>query len=155
MALTQDGWFNDTMIKALSNDIALDLGDTTPGVFKAALYEESVTPDFSQVNPAYGVAPLNSGESSGPGYTAGGADLTVVSFAELAGAANKLGWKFSPVSWTESTIDAAGLLIYVPSLSSRAVLMRFLGQTYSTADGTFSITFHSDGVWRQVLRATP
>ncbi|HEY9369313.1 hypothetical protein [Streptomyces sp.] len=153
MALTQDGWFNDTMVKALSNDIALDLSDTTPGAFKAALYEASASPNFSQVSPAYGTAPLDSDESSGPGYTAGGADLTVVSFAELAGATNKLGWKFDPVEWEESTIDAAGLLIYVPSLSNRAVLMRYFGQTYGTADGTFSITFHSDGVWRQVLRS--
>ena len=152
MALSQDGWFNDTMIKALSNDIALDLSDTTPGAFKGALFEVSASPNFSQANPAYGTAPLDSGESSGPGYTAGGEDLTVDSFAELAGAANKLGWKFDPVEWTESTIDAAGLLIYVPSLSNRAVLLRFFGQTYSTADGTFSITNHADGIWRQVLR---
>ncbi|MGA4989861.1 hypothetical protein [Nonomuraea bangladeshensis] len=152
MALTQDGWFNDTMIKALSNDIALDLSDTTPGAFKGALYEESASPNFSQSNPAYGVAPLNADESSGPGYTAGGADLTVLSFAELASAANKIGWKFSPVSWTESTISAAGLLIYVPTLSNRAVLLRWFGQQYDTADGTFSITPASDGVWRQVLR---
>lgn len=154
MAITQDGWFNDTMAKALSNTIALNLADTTPGTYKGALFEESASPNFSQSNPAYGSAPLDENESEGPGYTAGGLDLTVTSFGELAGAANKLGWKFSPVEWTESTIDAAGLLIYVPSLSGRAVLLRsFLG-TYSTADGTFSLTFHSDGAWRQVLRNT-
>ena len=153
MALSQDGWFNDTMVKALSNTIALNLADTTPGTFKGALFEESASPNFSQVNPAYGTAPLDSDESDGPGYTAGGEDLTVVSFAELAGATNKLGWKFEPVEWTESTIDAAGLLIYVPSLSNRAVLLRSFQQTYGTADGTFSVTFHSDGVWRQVLRS--
>jgi hypothetical protein len=154
VAITQDGWFNDTMVKALSNTIALNLADTTPGAFKGALFEESASPDFSQVDPAYGTAPLDSDESNGPGYTAGGEDLTVVSFAELAGATNKIGWKFDPVEWMESTIDAAGLLIYVPDLSSRAVLLRSLGQTYSTADGTFSISFHADGVWRQVLRNT-
>jgi hypothetical protein len=154
VALTQDGWFNDTMVKALSNTIALNLADTTPGTFKGALYEETATPNFSQVNPAYGTAPLNADESSGPGYTAGGSNLTVVSFAELASAANKLGWKLNAIEWTESTIDAAGLLIYVPALSNRAVLMRYFGQEYSTADGTFSVTFATDGVWRQVLRNT-
>src|SRR5690606_29411687 len=107
MAISQDGWFNDTMVKALSNTIALNLADTTPGVFKGALFEETASPDFSQVDPAYGTAPLDSDESDGPGYTAGGADLTVTSFAELAGATNKIGWKFDPVEWTESTIDAA------------------------------------------------
>ncbi|MET8985822.1 hypothetical protein ABZW49_10275 [Nonomuraea wenchangensis] len=154
MALTQDAWFNDTMVQALSNAIALNLADTTPGAFKGALYLETASPNFSQASPTYGTSPLNSGEASGPGYTAGGANLTVTSFAELASAANKIGWKFSPVSWTESTISAAGLLIYVPSLSNRAVLLRWFGQEYDTADGTFSITPASDGVWRQVLRTT-
>jgi hypothetical protein len=152
VALTQDGWFNDTMVDALSNTIALNLADTTPGAFKGALYEVSASPNFSQANPAYGTAPLDSDESSGPGYTAGGVDMTVASFAELASATNKLGWDFEPIEWTESTIDAGGLLIYVPSLSSRAVLMRYFGQEYSTADGTFSVATHSDGIWRQVLR---
>lgn len=152
MALTQDGWFNDTMVKALSNAIALNLADTTPGTFKGALFEVSASPSFSQADPAYGTDPLDTGESSGPGYTAGGEDLTVTAFAELSGAANKIGWDFADVQWTESTIDAGGLLIYVPSLSSRAVLLRYFGQEYSTADGTFSIATHSDGIWRQVLR---
>lgn len=152
MALTQDGWFNDTMIAALSGDIELDLSDTTPGAFKGALYEESASPNFSQAEPKYGTAPLDSDESSGAGYTAGGEDLTVLSFGELAGAANKIAWKLDTVQWTESTIDAAGILIYVPSLSNRAVLMRYFGGTYTTADGTFTITWHADGVWRQVLR---
>lgn len=154
MALTQDGWFNSTMVAALSNDIALDLGDTTPGTFKGALFEAAASPNFSQSSPAYGSSPLDSSESSGPGYTAGGADLTVVSFAELSGAANKIGWQFDEVEWTESTIEAAGLLIYVPSLSNRAVLMRVFSQTYGTADGVFSVAFHADGVWRQVLRTS-
>lgn len=153
MAITQDGWFNHTYTAALSNDIALDLSDTTPGTFKGALFQLGLTPNFSQTSPAYGSSPLNANEASGPGYTAGGANLTVTGFGELA-ATNKVGWKFSPVSWTETTIEAAGLLIYAPSLSNAAVLLRFLGQTYSTADGEFSITFHSDGAWRNVLRTT-
>ena len=154
MALTQPGWFNDTMLKALSNTIALNLADTTPGAFKGALFEAAASPNFSQSNPAYGSSPFDSNESSGPGYTAGGADLTVTSFAELSGAANKISWQFEEVEWTESTIDAAGLLIYVPSLSSRAVLLRIFGSTYSTADGVFSVEFPAEGVWQQVLRTT-
>lgn len=152
MALSQDGWFNDTMVKALSNTIALNLADTTPGTYKGALFQTALTPNFSQTNPAYGSSPYNANETSGPGYSAGGSNLTVTSFAELGTAANKLGWKFSAISWTESTISAEALLIYVPGLSSRAVLLRWFGQTYTTADGTLSITFATDGAWRQVLR---
>jgi hypothetical protein len=151
--MTQDGWFNHTYVQALSNDIALDLSDTTPGTFKGALFQAGLTPDFSQSTPTYGAAPFDEDESVGPGYTGGGADLTVVSFGGLA-AANKVGWKFSPVLWTETTIEAAGLLVYAPGLSDLAVLLRYFGQTYQTADGNFELTFHADGVWRNVLRAT-
>lgn len=153
MAITQDGWFNHTYVQALSNDIALDLSNTSPGVYKGALFQDALTPNFSQSNPAYGSAPFDEDESVGPGYTTAGQDLTVVSFGELA-VANKIGWKFEPVSWAETTIEAAGLLIYAPSLSDLAVLLRAFGQTYQTADGNFELTFHADGVWRNVLRTT-
>jgi len=153
----QDGWFSDTYLKALSNDIALDLGDTTPGVFKGALFEGGVaggTIDFDQANPAYGDAPFDDDESAGPGYTAGGEDITVMSWAVLVGSANKVGWKVSDLEWTSTTITASGLLIYAPSLSDRAVLFRAFGQAYPTNDGDYSIAWAADGVTRFKLRPT-
>ncbi|MEU4410771.1 hypothetical protein AB0F88_40225 [Streptosporangium sp. NPDC023963] len=155
MAL-QDGWFSDTYIKALSNDIALDLSDVTPGAFKGALFEGTVaggTIDFDQSNPAYGSAPFDDDESNGPGYTAGGTDITVTSWAVLVGSANKVGWKINTLEWTSTTITASGLLIYAPDLSGRAVLFRSFGQAIPTNDGDYSIAFHADGAFRQKLRA--
>ncbi|MEV8637801.1 hypothetical protein AB0395_39755 [Streptosporangium sp. NPDC051023] len=148
--------FNDTWVKALSNTIALNLADTTPGTYKGALFTGSATPNMSQTNPAYGTSPWSTGnESSGPGYTAGGVSMTVTSFAELAGATNKIGWKFSTISWTSTTITAEGLLVYVPGLSSRAVIFRWFGQPYLTSDGDFQVAFHTDGILREKLRANP
>ncbi|MER7361948.1 hypothetical protein [Nonomuraea wenchangensis] len=152
MAITQDGWFNDTYIKVFRQTITIDVGSTTPGLFKGALWTGSVTPDLSQSNPAYGSAPWNSGETSGPGYTAGGNDLTVVSFAELSGVANKVGWRFAATSWTGATIAADGLLVYAPGLSNRAFLLRYFGQTYDSSDGEYSVTPDTTGIWRTVLR---
>lgn len=151
MAISQDGWFNDTIIKALSNTIALDLSNTTPGTYKGALFQSALTPNFSATNPAYGSSPYDANETSGPGYTAGGVSMTVTAFAELA-AANKIGWKFAAIGWTSATITARGLLIYAPGLSSRAVLLRDFGQDYASQDGSFDVTFHTDGVWRSVWR---
>lgn len=153
MAFDQDAWFNDTFTKVMRQTITIDIGSTTPGVFKGALYQASITPNFSQSNPAYNTSPWNAGETSGPGYTAGGNDLTVVSFAELS-TANKVGWKFSSTSWSSATIAAEGLLIYAPGLSNRAFVFRWFGQSYDSSDGTYSITFHADGAWRTVLRTT-
>lgn len=147
MSITRDLWFADTQVKALTNAIALNLGDAGAGVFKLALFQDSITPDASQVNPAYGSAPFNAGEVSGAGYTAGGLALTSVLFEEHPSAAGWMRWKFANLSWASSTIPSAkGALIYAPGLSSRAILLRTFGQVYSSQDGTFSLNFHTDGV---------
>ncbi|MFI7691794.1 hypothetical protein ACIBQ6_22185 [Nonomuraea sp. NPDC049655] len=152
MALTQDAWFNDTYVKLVRQQITIDVGSTTPGVFKGALWTGTVTPDFSQVNPAYNVAPWNTGQTSGPGYTVGGNSLTVVSFAELASAANKVGWRFAATTWTSATIAAEALLVYAPGLSNKAFLLRWFGQSYDSSDGDYTVTPDTTGIWRTVLR---
>ncbi|MFD1940527.1 hypothetical protein ACFSKW_54640 [Nonomuraea mangrovi] len=147
MAITRDLWFVDTQVKALTNQIALNLGDATAGAFKFALFQDSVTPDASQTNPAYGSSPFSSGEVSGAGYTAGGLALTSILFEEHPSQAGFMRWKCANVSWSSSTIPAAkGGLIYVPGLSNRAVLFRSFIQEYSSQDGTFTVNFHVDGV---------
>lgn len=149
MAITRDNLFVDTQVKALKNVIALNLGDTTAGAFKAALFQDSVTPDASQANPAYGSSPFSSGEVSGAGYTAGGLALTNVVFEEHPSSAGYMRWDFDNLSWASSTItDAKGALFYVPGLSNRAVLFRSFIQTYSSQDGTFSVNIHTDGVMK-------
>lgn len=155
MAIDQDGWFVDTFVKALADTIALDLGDTTPGAFKGALFTDDVTPDFDQEDPAYGSSPWDANEASGTGYSPGGADLTVTGWGQLSDA-HRVGWSFDTVTWADSTISAAGLLVYCPSLSDRCVILRAFGQTYSTEAGDFEITFDPEGgAWRNTLRNTP
>jgi hypothetical protein len=153
MPFTQDAYFSDTYTKLMRQTISIDVGDTTPGLFKGALWQGSITPDFSQSNPAYGTSPWDSGEPIGsPGYTTGGEDLTVISFGELVGTANKVGWKFDPVTWSAATIAAEGLLIYAPSLSGRAFIFRYFGQSYDSSNGDYELNFHTDGATRFMLR---
>ena len=152
MAISQDGWFNDTYVKVFRQTVTIDVGNTSSGTFKGALWTGSVTPDFSQSNPAYGSAPWNSGEASGPGYTAGGNNLTVVSFAELSGVANKVGWRFNSTTWTSATVSAEALLVYAPGISNRAFLLRWFGQVFDSSDGDYSVTADTTGIWRTVLR---
>jgi hypothetical protein len=158
MSYTQDGWFNDSYIKVFTGVLNVDFSDVTPGLFKGALFTDSVTPDQSQIGPAYGTAPWTAGaptETAGPGYTEGGFDLTVTSFAEIAGTANKIGWKFGVIELTNTTITAESILIYIPTAADLAVLFRWFGQAYPTSDGDFQITGPTDGYWREKLRAEP
>jgi hypothetical protein len=152
VAITRDHWFVDTQVRALKNQIALNLGDTTAGAFKLALFNNTVTPDPSQAAPAYGTAPLNTGEVTGAGYTAGGLALTSVLFEEHPSQAGFIRWKFANLSWPASTIPSAkGALIYAPGLANAAILLRTFGLEYSSQDGTFAINFHTDGVAKQGL----
>ena len=154
MAFDQDAWFNDTYTKLLRQTITIDIGSTTPGIFKGALFQGSVTPNFSQTNPTYGSSPWNSGEPTGqPGYTTGGENLTVISFAELAGTANKIGWRFQTTAWSSATFSAEGLLVYAPGLSSRAFVFRWFGQAYDSSNGDYEVNFHADGITRFALRS--
>lgn len=154
MTLTRDLWLVDTFVKMATNQIALNLGDPTSGVFKLSLLLDTITIDPSQVNPAYGTAPFDDHEPEGAGYDPGGIDLEDAVFEEMVAAAGWVRWDFSNVAWTASTItDAAGALIYVPSLSGRAVMVRRFGAPYSTNDGQLSLNFHADGLAKSNLLA--
>ncbi|MFD0883565.1 hypothetical protein ACFQ08_03190 [Streptosporangium algeriense] len=153
----QDGIFSDSWIKKMRGSISIDFGDTTPGLFKGALYTGAVaggTIDFDQTDPAYTSSPFTSNEAAGPGYTAGGLDLTITGLAVLVGTANKVGWGLNSLLWLGTTITADGILLYIPSLSSRAWAFRYFGQPYPTSDGDFEIGWPPDGAWREKLRAT-
>jgi hypothetical protein len=146
VAITADHWFVDTLIKIHTNAIALNLADGTAGYFKGALFQNTITPDASQTNPAYGSSPFSAGEIVGAGYTAGGLALTSVVFEEHPSEAGFMRWDFDNLSWAASTIpDARAVLLYADGLSDRAILLRDFGQDYSSQDGTFAVNLHTDG----------
>lgn len=105
---------------------------TSGDTFKIALYTSSATLDSSTT--VY----ITSGESSGPGYTAGGGTLTNLG-TSLSGTTAYLSW--DNYTWTSATISAAGALIYNSSRNNAAVAVLSFGATYSSTNGNFTITF--------------
>lgn len=105
---------------------------TSGDTFKLALYTSSATLDSSTT--VYS----SSNESSGPGYTAGGATLTNLG-TSLSGTTAYLSW--DNYTWTTATISAAGALIYNASRGNKAVAVLSFGATYSSTAGNFTITF--------------
>jgi hypothetical protein len=105
-------------------------GDT----FKIALYTSAASLDSSTT--VY----TTSGESSGTGYTAGGATLvTATGSPFLSGTTAFI--DFDDYTWTTATISAAGALIYNSSESNKAVAVLSFGGTYSSTAGNFTVTF--------------
>lgn len=129
MAITQAlaSTFKQELLEGVHNFSAAG-GDT----FKIALYTSSAT--LSSATSGY----TASGEASGAGYTAGGATLTNVGVS-LSGTTAFI--DFDDVTWSAATISAAGALIYNSSQSNKAVAILSFGATYSSTNGSFTVTF--------------
>ena len=86
--------------------------DFDTDVFKIALYTSSS--DLSSATTIYTVV----GETSGTGYTAGGATLTNLGVT-LSGTTAYTSW--DSYTWANSTITTAGALVYNASKGNRSV----------------------------------
>ena len=76
---------------------------------------------------------------TGDGYTAGGNTLTVTQTPTNDGSVAYV--SFANTSWSNSTVSAAGALIYNSSFSNASVAVLNFGSTVSTNNQTFNIYF--------------
>ncbi len=150
MAITQSGLFVATFVDVLdTTQLAVNLDSDT---LKAALYPSTITPDFNATaaNAAYNAGVYSGTELTGTGYTAGGASLASTTFTGSGGVAT---FDAADVSWASSTITGArGVLIYDNTLAGKnALVLVDLGASYSTSNGTLSITWSASGIFRLTL----
>lgn len=106
--------------------------DFDTDVFKIALYTSAS--DLSSATTIYTTV----GETSGTGYTAGGAILTNLGVT-LSGTTAYTSW--DSYTWSNSTITTAGALVYNASKANRSVAVLNFGGTYSTSAAPFTVTF--------------
>lgn len=142
MAWSGSGWYADTLKLAIgTTPITLNLESET--AHRIALYDTSITPDYSASAPAYSTT----GEITGTGYTAGGVVLTTTTLGVSGG---YLSWDADSPSWTSSTLTGVrGAQIYADALTGNNLIVGidFLS-SFSTADGTLLITFSANGIAR-------
>jgi hypothetical protein len=105
---------------------------TSGDTFYIALYTSSAT--LSGATTAYSAT----NEASGTGYTAGGEALVNLG-ASLTSTTAFLSW--SNATWANSTISAAGALIYNASKQNRAVAILSFGGTFTSTNGNFTVVF--------------
>jgi hypothetical protein len=126
------------------------LGDTsvTPinhksDTIKIALVTSSYTPDQD----AHDFFDDVTNEVTGTNYTAGGNTLTVTTSQDNTD--NEGVFDAANASWASSTITARGAVIYkstgTPSTSPLICYIDF-AQNYVSTNGTFLITFNSEGI---------
>jgi len=137
------GLFLATFIASF-DETGLQIDLTSDTDLKAALFTNSVTPDFDS-DVGYGTSPYDSNEISGTGYTAGGAVLTGTT---LTGDGGVVTFDASDVSWSNSTLsNVRGVLIYDDSQTDdNGIVLVNLGADYSTSSGTLLISWSASGI---------
>jgi hypothetical protein len=122
--------------------------DLDTDTIKVALVTSGYTPNQDTDDNWDDVVPA-SNEIVGTGYTAGGATLSSVTVT-VDNTDNEGVFDAADVSWVASTItNARGAVIYKSTgTASTSKLICYLdfGSDKSTSNGTFQITFNSEGI---------
>ena len=140
MAITQ------AVCNSFKQELLQGLHDLDGHTLKMALFTSSATLDATTT--AYSTT----NESSGTGYTAGGATLANVAVS-LSGTTAFV--DFDDVSFTSATIsDAAGALIYNSSASDKAIAVVDFGSTKSVSSGTLTITLPTASATTALIRVS-
>ena len=147
MAVSASGLFVPTFRDVLdATQLAINTGSDT---FQCSMITNSATPDFDSHDHW---SDLSADEVSGTGYSAGGAAMSSVT---LAGSGGTLTFDAADVSWTSATISSArAAVVYDTTVTNDPlVCLVDFGADYSSANGTFTITWNASGIW--TLDLTP
>ena len=145
MGITTGGIFGLQFEKALKKTQAGDIESTSVYV---AMIKETATPDFDTMD--FWDPDLSTDEvTAGSGYTAGGKALDATPALTIA--ANVLKYDAADVVWATSTIaDAQAAVGYFTTGTTTTDEMYWLSDftaTAATANGTFTIEWHTDGIF--------
>lgn len=153
MAWSNSKVFVSFIEDALENTAALDLNSDT---FKCALYDNDITPSQTA---ATADTLLNAGQwvqagnevADGTNWDAGGEPLTGVTFAPTA---NVL--KFDAVDTPQggatcTLANVYGAFIHDSSVSNQGVCYLYLGGANGVTAGTFTVVYHSSGIFTITL----
>ena len=165
-----DGWYNpgniikgvillsEQMVMYTRASVGFMTGEcvwkeTGGSTFKCALLSSSYTP--SQDNDEFWSAISSYEVSSGDGYTTGGKTL-VLSDPSVVTASNKTILDAADVQWTELTKTARYAVVYRDSgtaSTSRLISYVDFGENKVASNGTLSITWGADGIFKTTTSA--
>jgi len=122
-----------------------DFGTGTTQVFKIALYTAAA--NLSVATTTYSTT----NESSGTGYTAGGATLSVSIVPTSSGTTAYL--NFSNVTWPVTSITARGALIYLANgTTNPSIAVLEFGEDKTTNGGDFVVQFPATDAATAIIR---
>jgi hypothetical protein len=155
MAWSASKIFVTFMEDVLENTAAYDLG-ITPDSFKAALYDNDITPDntVSTANRAFNAGQWASAGNEvfdGAEWATGGVVLANPT-STTAAAVYKFDADDTVSTGSSATLAAVfGCLVYDDTVGDSGVCYNYFGGTNSVTDGTFTIVWNSAGIFTLTL----
>ena len=162
MAWSNSKLFRQTLADILGNAAAIDMSGASVDTFKAALYDNDITPDndVSAANTAY-----NAGQWASAGnevfeaaqWAQGG--VALASPAINVSVADVVYWDATDTA-SGSAFDGAaifGCLVYDDTIASpvadQGICYLYFGNAsgYSVVNGTFTVVWHANGIVRFTL----
>lgn len=151
-------WSNSKIFLAfiedcLENTSANDLDSDT---HKAALYDNDITPDqtVATANTIYNAGQWTAAGnevSDGTEWDAGGEPLTGVS-SSFTSNVYKFDATDTPSGGSSATLaNVYGCLVYDDTTADHGICFNYFGGTNSVTDGTFTIIWHTSGIFTLTL----
>jgi hypothetical protein len=158
MAWSASKIFRPFIADMAGNTAAFDL-DASADTIKAALFDNSITPnqDVTSANSGYGAGVWASGGvSDSSGWPAVGRNLG--SQTVDAGTAGTVFFDAADTASANSTTtltNAYGVLVYDDTLTTpvadQGISFNYLGGANSVTSGSFTVVWHTNGIWRITL----
>lgn len=153
MAFTDSHIFRQAVADILGNTTALDWDADT---FKAALYNNSITPDkdATAANSAYNAGQwVNTNEQSSSGqWAAGGVSIGSKTVTTPSSGVVMVDSADTASGSTATLANVYGVLVYDATLTtpvaSQGLCYNYLGGSNSVTSGTFTLVWNANGLFR-------
>lgn len=152
MAWTNSKVFRAFLADAIGNVTAYDLDSDA---FKVALYNNTTVPDndVTAANSAYNVDQwvVANEVSQAVQWPAGGVALASLNLN--SGTADVVFWDAADTaSGSAATLaNVFGCLVYDTTTASKGITYNYFGGTNSVTNGTLTVVWHANGIWRATL----
>ena len=137
------------MCNSFKQELLGGVHDLDTDVIKIALIKATPTGTYGAATTNYSNVTVNSDESVGTNYTAGGNTLGSATIS-LDGSTAIV--DFANTTWASATVSADGCIIYNASQTNKAIAVIDFGGTKTSTNGDFTIEFPTADASNAIIR---
>jgi hypothetical protein len=137
------------MCNSFKQELLGGVHDLDTDVLKIALIKATPAGTYGAATTNYSNVTVNSDESTGTNYTAGGNTLGSATIS-LDGSTAIV--DFANTTWASATVSADGCIIYNASQTNKAIAVIDFGGTKTSTNGDFTIEFPTADASNAIIR---